>query len=262
MHTTAGCRLEIDVEETAEAVLSIAAAVPTLSEQLTVEVDGAPVPVRELHAHHGARLHVATLPAGRAVVGYDVRTGPTKGEREVTDLDAIVALRPSRYCPSDLLGPWVISELGAPAANVQDTVDRVVAWVRNRLEYDGSASRPVDSAVDTLLTGKGVCRDYAHLVITLLRALDVPARFLSVYAPGLSPMDFHAVAEVAVGGRWQVHDATGLAPRPSLLRIATGRDATDTAFLTMTGGAATLVGTEVWASTDGDLPRDAPVHVA
>jgi transglutaminase-like putative cysteine protease len=262
MRTTAGCRLELDVEETTEVVLSIAAAAPATSEHLTVEVDGSAVQVRELQAHHGTRLHLATLPAGRAVVGYDVQADPTKGAREVNDLDAIVALRPSRYCPSDLLGPWVISELGVPAATVQHTVERVVSWVRRRLVYDGTASRPVDSAVDTLLTGKGVCRDYAHLVVTLLRALDVPARLVSAYAPGLSPMDFHAVAEVAVDGYWQVHDATGLAPRPSLLRIATGRDAADTAFLTLTGGAATLVSTEVWASTDGDLPRDAPVHLA
>ena len=101
-----------------------------------------------------------------------------------------------------------------------------------------------------------MCRDFAHLAITVLRALDVPARLVAAYAPGLSPMDFHAVVEAFVEGRWWVLDATRLAPRPSLLRIATGRDAADTAFLTVIDGEATLEVAEVEAFTDGDLPAD------
>ena len=108
----------------------------------------------------------------------------------------------------------------------------------------------------TLLRRQGVCRDYAHLVVALLRALDVPARVAAVYAPGLQPMDFHAVAEAAVDGCWRVADATLLAPRSSLVRIAAGRDAADTAFLSVYGGAATLLGTAVTAVLDGELPAD------
>ena len=96
----------------------------------------------------------------------------------------------------------------------------------------------------------------AHLVIALLRALDVPARMTAVYAPGLQPMDFHAVAEALVGGQWRVVDATLLAPRASLVRIATGRDAADTAFLSAYGGTVELTATEVTAVTDGPLPAD------
>jgi transglutaminase-like putative cysteine protease len=118
------------------------------------------------------------------------------------------------------------------------------------------SSGPTDGAVHTLLRRQGVCRDYAHLVVALLRALDIPARLAAVYAPGLEPMDFHAVAEAAVDGRWRVVDATLLAPRASLVRIATGRDAADTAFLSIYGGAATLVVTEVMAVLDGELPDD------
>ncbi len=66
----------------------------------------------------------------------------------------------------------------------------------------------------------------------MLRAMDVPARMVAVYAPGLSPMDFHAVVEAYVEGEWWVVDATKLAPRQSLVRISTGRDAADTAWLT------------------------------
>ena len=101
--------------------------------------------------------------------------------------------------------------------------------------YRAAAGRP--TARWDLLQRQGVCRDYAHLVIALLRGLDVPARLAAVYAPGLQPMDFHAVAEALIGGQWRVVDATLLAPRASLVRIATGRDAADTAFLSAYGGA-------------------------
>jgi transglutaminase-like putative cysteine protease len=90
----------------------------------------------------------------------------------------------------------------------------------------------------------------------LLRANDVAARVVSVYAPGLSPMDFHAVTEALVGGRWVVVDPTGLAPRQSLVRIATGGDAADTAFLTTVGGRVELTGMEVTAIAEPGLPFD------
>ena len=92
-----------------------------------------------------------------------------------------------------------------------------------------------------------MCRDYAHLVVGLLRAMEVPARLASVYAPGLDPMDFHAVAEAWIDGAWHVLDATLLAPRSSLVRIATGRDAADTAFLSSYGGDLELQGDQVQA---------------
>ena len=134
----------------------------------------------------------------------------------------------------------------------------VTSWVFERTDYVLGSSGGSDSAIDTLLTSQGVCRDFAHLVITICRALDLPARFASVYAPGLTPMDFHAVAEVCIGGQWYVHDATALAPRSALTRIATGRDAADTAFVTVYRGRAELTGASVLAVTDQVLPSDAP----
>lgn len=77
-----------------------------------------------------------------------------------------------------------------------------------------------------------------------------------MYAPGLYPMDFHAVAEAFVAGHWRVVDGTLLAPRQTLVRIATGRDAADTAFLDNHNGAITLEKLVVTAVVDGDLPRD------
>ena len=105
-----------------------------------------------------------------------------------------------------------------------------------------------------------MCRDYAHLTITLLRALEIPARLVAVYAPGLSPMDFHAVVEADVDGTWCVVDATRLAPTSSLVRICSGRDAADTAFLSLFGGLARFETMTVTATTAGALPApdDAP----
>ena len=81
-------------------------------------------------------------------------------------------------------------------------------------------------------------------------------RFVSVYAPGLKPMDFHAVTEVWLDGAWQLFDATGLAPRQAMVRICTGRDAADTAFMTTLGGRTQLESVRVDARIDGDLPSD------
>ena len=253
MNATVGCRLRLDVYAPTDLVLSVATAVEPASESLVISG----VVVRELPGD--TRLHVARLPVGSHEIAYDAQLTLAPGTREVDELDALIALRPSRYCPSDQLSALAVRELGPVDAG---TVERAVAWVRERLVYDPSGSRPVDSAVDTLLTGRGVCRDYAHLLVTVLRGLDIPARVVSAYAPGLSPMDFHAVVEVAVDGMWQIHDATGMAPRQSLVRIATGRDAADTAFMTLSGGSAYPTSTEVWAWTDGDLPLDGPLAPA
>lgn len=138
------------------------------------------------------------------------------------------------------------------------------AWVNGHMRYIPGSSGSTDSAIDTLLAGQGVCRDFAHLTVAMLRACGVPARLMAAYAPGLVPMDFHAVAEAAVDGRWQVVDATRMVPRAGLVRIATGRDAADTAFLTVLSGQVTFGPVQVTCyAHDGLLPEDPsqPVHL-
>jgi transglutaminase-like putative cysteine protease len=127
--------------------------------------------------------------------------------------------------------------------------------VADKLTYVAGSSLPTDGAVRTLLGRQGVCRDFAHLSVALLRALNVPARLAAVFAPGLSPMEYHAVCEAYVNGAWYIIDGTHLAPRQSLLRVSTGRDAADTAFLTNLGGGVQLTGLEVTAVVD-DFPWD------
>jgi transglutaminase-like putative cysteine protease len=165
----------------------------------------------------------------------------------------MLMLRPSRFCPSDRLVAYGASRLPGPDADPLTRVQALTDYVSQHLRYVLGSTGPTDDAVDVLLTGQGVCRDYAHVVVTLARAQGLAARFVSVYAPGLWPMDFHAVAEIDVDGVWHVVDATRLAPRESLARISTGRDA---AFATTVHGSAELSHLMVTAVADNGLPGD------
>jgi transglutaminase-like putative cysteine protease len=249
--------LVVDVHDPLRAMLQIAvsgAAPEQLDESLVVTSDGAPVDVRDVPTANG-RVHLLVPPPGRLEVAYRATVRGEVAAAEVTEADRITYLRPSRYAESDRLAPTAEAEF-AGITGASELLAAVSSWVGARLFYVPGSSGPTDGAVDSLLLRRGVCRDYAHLVVALLRALDVPARLVAVYAPGLDPMDFHAVAEAAIEDRWRVVDATLLAPRSSLVRIATGRDAADTAFLSMYGGAADLLETVVGAVIDGDLPSD------
>lgn len=257
MQRDATAHIVLAITEPAELVFSVAAARPGGGfdrERLDVSVDGAPVVVTEVADHHGTRLHVVESPVGELVLDYAVSVAGREGAASVDPADHIRYTRPSRYAESDMLAPTAAAEFAGieePAA----LLAAVSSWVGTHLSYVPGSSLPTDGAVRTLLARQGVCRDYAHVCVGLLRALGVPARLVSVYAPGLSPMDFHAVAEALVDGVWRVVDATALAPRDTLLRIATGRDAADTAFLTVLSGRADLVAVEVTATADA-LPAD------
>ena len=165
-------------------------------------------------------------------------------------------LRPSRYAEADKFYGFAATEFGSYADSTT-LLEKVSLWVGTRLHYVPGSSDPIDGAVDTLLAGDGVCRDYAHLAVALLRAVNVPARLVAVYAPGLYPMDFHAVAEAFVEGQWRVVDGTLLAPRQSLVRIATGATPPTPRSWTTTTGAINLDKLQVTAIVDGDLPMDA-----
>ena len=104
--------------------------------------------------------------------------------------------------------------------------------MRTRVAYIPGASDALTAADETLLRRQGVCRDMAHLAVSLLRALEIPARVVACYAPLLDPPDFHALVEAHDGEGWRLMDATGLAPVETIVRVACGRDAADVAWAT------------------------------
>lgn len=285
-----GCYLGFDVVEPAVLVLRVAPATSAgerFDERLDVTVDGRRLDVEVMAGDHRSVVHIVRSPPGALDIAYEsaVRPPPhaerprssagsssasasasssspssasadsSVGSASPLDNEQLTYLRQSRYCPSDVLSGFAAYELGHLPVG-PELLEAVGRWVASRLTYESGSSGPLDSAIDSLLGGRGVCRDFAHLGITALRALDMPARLVSVYAPGLTPMDFHAVIEAYVEGGWRILDPTRLAPRQSLVRVSTGRDAADTAFVTVIGGEAELLTAEITAVIDGDLPID------
>jgi transglutaminase-like putative cysteine protease len=147
--------------------------------------------------------------------------------------EAVQYLMPSRYCPSGQFATLVHDEFGGLEGGA--TVAAMREWISGHLSYVPGASDGTTTAIDTFVARQGVCRDYAHLMIALARAADIPARIASVYAPGATPPDFHAVAEVFLGGEWHIVDPTGMASACDTAIIGIGRDAGDVAFLTAFG---------------------------
>lgn len=154
--------------------------------------------------------------------------------------EAVAYLMDSRYCPASRFAPFVEEEfaLVEGGAKVQAMRD----WIAGHYRYVPGTSTASTTAIDSFVERRGVCRDFAHTLICLARAAAIPARFASGYGPKVKPQDFHALAEVyladAAGrGGWVVVDPTGMADAASFVRIAVGRDAADTSFLTSFGYA-------------------------
>lgn len=226
-----------------------------VGEQLSASVDGIDLDIDAMAEAHQGRLHLlSNVGRGRLVVRYEATVTGVAPPLATTDAEWVRYLRPSRYCESDRLGPLARAEFaGLEGAEL---LAGISSWVGANISYVPGSSRPIDGAVATLLAREGVCRDFAHVTAALLRANDVPARVVAVYAPGLDPMDFHAVTEACLDGIWQVVDPTCLAPRQSMVRIATGADAADIAFITNVGGAIELADMTVTAVASPSLPSD------
>ena len=154
----------------------------------------------------------------------------------VADMDrkAVQFLFPSRYCQSDRLGRLAWDMFGK-IANPYEKVVAIADWIHTNVEYLPGSTTSETSAFDTVTQRAGVCRDFAHLGITLCRALNIPARYFSGYAYELDPPDFHACFEAYIGGRWLIFDATQLAHFNGLVRIGNGRDAADAAVASIFG---------------------------
>ncbi len=170
--------------------------------------------------------------------------------------EAIQYLFDSRYCMAKKIRPFVTDEFGELEGGAKIAAMR--DWVEEHFTYSPGSSTADTTALDTFIERRGVCRDYAHVMVTLARAAGIPARYCSVYAPGVEPPDFHAVAEVFLAdpdgtsgtgaGTWQLIDATGMADAHETVKIGVGRDAADVSFMT-TFGMANLTYQEVSVTT-------------
>lgn len=149
--------------------------------------------------------------------------------------DVIEYLLPSRYCPVDTMHAATEDLFGGLTGGA--SVLAVRDWIGGHLSYVPGASHAGTTALDTFHAREGVCRDYAHLLVTLVRGLGIPARLVSAYAPNVTPPDFHALAQVWLAGSWHLIDATGMAEPSHTAIIGVGRDAADISFLTIFGSA-------------------------
>jgi transglutaminase-like putative cysteine protease len=256
--TGVGCTLAYEVSTPISIVVQVSAARQPgarLSERLNIANNAVALTAEELGDSHGGQ-HLIQAQPGILSLDYHATIIPgTEAPARASQLERVTALRPSRYCPSDRMVGFAQSHFGDLPTPLQQ-VAAINSYIWQHISYEVGTSGPTTDAADTLLTGRGVCRDFAHLLVTLCRAVQIPARVAAVYAPGLSPMDFHLVAETEIDGVWQVWDATRLAPRPTLVRIATGRDAADVAFATLISGQAELKSLEITAVAGGELPND------
>ncbi|HEV7314665.1 transglutaminase family protein [Sphingopyxis sp.] len=176
----------------------------------------------ELHVAYRAHIAIDRPPADLE------RLAPVPLHR--LPADAVPYLNESRYCPSNKFHAFVDRRFGELAGGAK--IARMRDWIESRFTYLPGTSTAETGALDSFVERRGVCRDYAHVMIALARAAHIPARMASVYALGVDPQDFHAVAEVYLDGDWHPVDATGMSRADAMARICVGRDAADIAFLT------------------------------
>jgi transglutaminase-like putative cysteine protease len=147
-------------------------------------------------------------------------------------------LMATRYCESDVLAAPIQKIFGKEPPGI-GRVRKIVQWIHDSIEYKVGSTCSTTTAHDVFTQRAGVCRDFAHLGITMCRALNIPARIVVGYVWfDEPPQDFHATFEAWIGGRWVLFDPTGMAPVDRLVRIGTGRDAKDVAFSTYFGDVA------------------------
>ena len=165
----------------------------------------------------------------------------TIAEVKVPDLpgQVLTYLYPSRYCESDRLHRLAVAQFGSLWQGYS-RVQAIRDWVLQHVSFTSNSSSGTTTACDTLTDKQGVCRDFAHLMIALCRAVNIPARFTTGIDygadPALGPQDFHAYVEAYLGHRWYMFDPSGTAIPMGFIRLASGRDAADGAFASIFGG--------------------------
>jgi transglutaminase-like putative cysteine protease len=202
------------------------------------------IPVLEFTDVYGNLCQRTVMPRGhfhlsvqyRVQVADNVDSDPMAQISLVQNLppEVLHYLLPSRYCQSDELLGLAASVVGGMNPNWQQ-VEQIRLWIHQNVRYESGSSNSFTTALETLNTRRGVCRDFAHLGIALCRAINVPARMVVGFLHELNPMDLHAWFEAFIGGRWFTFDAVEYMTRGNRIVVAYGRDAADVALATMFG---------------------------
>lgn len=245
-------RLKIDAtldyffEERAEVLLALEVAqMPDqrlISDRLIV---GTSTPLTPVAGQQGIGRRVWTAGEGTFQVSYEATVDVTRGKPDLSGIKArplptlpgrvVHYLWPSRYCHVEDFKDFAVEEFGHLEGGRQ--ILAIAEWTASNISYTPGVSDALTTAFDTYQRRQGICRDYAHVMVSIVRALSIPARIVSAYAWNLQPPDFHAVVEVYLDGGWYLVDPSGLAPVDGLVRIGVGRDAADISFLTVFGSA-------------------------
>ena len=245
-----GCTLRVDTPMPIGAVAQVA---PAPAAGLTIRREQWDTNARH-HTYidrYGNRCERFTIDPGETELVYDALVAcsplPDAVARDVLEVPAIELpddllhfIMPSRFCLPDELGHEAWQRFGAMTPG-WSRVQAIVDFVHGHLEFTHGSSNPWTTAADVFRSGQGVCRDFAHLAITLCRALNIPARYVFGYIPDIDiaatdePMDFCAWFEANLGGCWYTFDARINAPRIGRVIVGRGRDAADVALLTSFG---------------------------
>jgi transglutaminase-like putative cysteine protease len=259
-----GCSLAYEVAGTASLLLNVKprpdADHVVLSEALTM---GNNLPAEEFTDSHGNAFYRVTLAPGPNLFRHDAIVA-VSSKADNHGFGAAIPLSPaeippqllrytlpSRYCDSDKLVNFAWQNFGR-VEHGWPRVQAISRWIHDNIEYRYMSGSPELSAWDVLQRGYGVCRDFAHLAIALNRTFNLPARYVTGHLPDIGfpdpegHMDFHAYAEVYLGGRWFTTDARFHEPRIGRITVSCGLDAVDGAFSTIFGGA-NLTYFQVWA---------------
>lgn len=256
-----GCRLDYQVMERAPSLWQVRPR-PDGGHLMVTEQWDPPAPTHTYLDSYGNVCDRLMLPQGTSSLRYDATVevpaafdpiGKGAAQVPIEDLpdEAFVYLLPSRFCWPEVLHDqaW---ELFGGIENGWARVQAVSDWVHENIRYEIGVTTPLTTAYEIWESRAGVCRDLTHLMVTLCRALNFPARYVAGYLPDIGvtppelPMDFCSWLEVWLDGRWWTFDPRNNEPRVGRVVNARGRDALDAAMVT-TWGAAELTLMEVWA---------------
>ena len=209
------------------------------------------IPANTYHDTFGNFCHVIRAPAGRLTLSTDFMVQDS-GELdpvvpdamahplEELPVEALVFVLGSRYCETDRLSDIAWNTFGHLPRG-WPLVQAICDFAHSRIKFGYEHASPSKTAFDAYTEQRGVCRDYAHLAITLCRCMNIPARYCTGYLgdmgtePPYGPGDFAAWFEAYLGGGWHIFDPRNNVPRLGRILMARGRDATDVAMVTSFG---------------------------